>query len=180
MTKTINDAKTDSIVSLYGTPWRVIGYSADKAAMLERVGCEEMPVNNRTHHTVILGSLHSSQFKLSCVDQQGVSEPLHGAETTSAPVDHGPAAGAREEAGDFVPCERTVLACIAAIDDGQFPAYIYKGEIDAKLKALLPKKDREEVLVEAVMGENAAFSRDQELGIRYAVKRLLAQGEIRG
>lgn len=62
--KTINDARTDDVVTLHGTRWKVIGFTATPSALLEREGCEDSPVNLRTHHTVCLGSRHADDFKL--------------------------------------------------------------------------------------------------------------------
>ena len=62
--KTVNDAKTGDVVTLYGTRWTVIGFLDRPAALLEREDVSDMPVNQRTHHSVILGTQHAEDFKL--------------------------------------------------------------------------------------------------------------------
>ena len=57
--KTVNDAKTGDVVTLYGTRWTVIGFLDRPAALLEREDVSDMPVNQRTHHSVILGTQHA-------------------------------------------------------------------------------------------------------------------------
>lgn len=64
MARDINSAETGDIVTLTGTPWRVIGFVDRPAALLERVGCEETPTNQRTHQTVVLGSPWSEDWKM--------------------------------------------------------------------------------------------------------------------
>ncbi len=58
----INSAEVGSIVTLIGTPWRVIGFIDSPAVLLERVGCEEVPTNQRTHQTVVLGSPFAEEW----------------------------------------------------------------------------------------------------------------------
>ena len=70
MEKTINDVKTGDIVTLHGTKWLVMGYVDRPAVILERVGCECTPVNQRTHHVVVLGSEHAKEFKLKHSDME--------------------------------------------------------------------------------------------------------------
>lgn len=110
-----------------------------------------------------------------CADQQGASEPLQCAGNLDAPVDHGPAAGAREEAGncgdwaptaelielmrggqvaadtkqpDFVPCERTVRLAREHIKNAiGMDGYSF-AVVSRALESLLPKKDRAEELAE--------------------------------
>ena len=62
--RTINDAKTGDVVTLYGTRWTVIGFIDRPSALLEREDVFDMPLNQRTHHAVTLGTDHARQFKL--------------------------------------------------------------------------------------------------------------------
>lgn len=60
----INNAKTGDIVTLTGTEWRVIGFIDRPAVLVERVGCEDTPINHRTHHAVVLGSPFSEEWEM--------------------------------------------------------------------------------------------------------------------
>lgn len=83
---TVNDAKTGDYVTLAGARWQVIGYHDRMTALLAKEGCEQMPVGQRTHHSVCLGSMESRDCLLSPTDQgeAGTQQP------------------------DWTPCERTV------------------------------------------------------------------------
>lgn len=124
------------------------------------------------------------------------SEPLQSAVSYTAPANHGPAADDKGEAGErlsasieqldaFTPCERTVRMCIEALPEpgGFGGAESYKYIADKSLKAILPKPERAEVLVEQwrLQHERAIYPKSHTVTVAEDVIRwLIERGEIKG
>lgn len=119
-----------------------------------------------------------------CESCDGTGVDLYDGTANDCQTCHGRGSTSAENAqvADFVPCERTVRMALDRLPrkvegfDNPAAASAFD-ECRTALEALLPKRDRAEELVKAVMGGHCPWSRN---AVRYTIERLIAQGEIRG